>query len=267
MSRLIVPTGYRMVVPKAFDPLDYFGSDLYGWYDAQDSDTITEVSDEITVWADKSSQANDLTPVSTYTGFDYQTSRIGGLSCARILTNNRMSGGSPWGATADTICVAAITRENISSDNFLLSLNGSSSTSTTRVSSHMPYGGNRGWYWDINSITEGSGRESIPSSVTVGNSVISVVYWSSSSDQWIYLQSAGVGKSTSGNGLNSSATVSGGVYLGLNVTDHDLGEMIILNKYPTDEEVLLLQGYLAHKWNRLDDLETGHKYKRAYPVV
>ena len=45
-----------------------------------------------------------------------------------------------------------------------------------------------------------------------------------------------------------------------------INETIILNEVPSSEEILRLEGYVAHKWGIVAQLPSNHKYKDVAPA-
>lgn len=71
---------------NVFSPSDISG--LVGWWDAEDSDTITESSGEISAWANKSGATGDL--VQTTAGLKPNNQDVGGLNMIHFDGGDRL---------------------------------------------------------------------------------------------------------------------------------------------------------------------------------
>ena len=240
------------------------------WLDANDTNTLIDgngdplsspdnYSGPITQWRDKSGQNNHLTGTSATLGTINERITV-------RFTDDIMQGPDVFGGTMDEATIFAVLRENSSSDNVFLSFNGSNAGSNSRVSFHTPWSKNRFWYWDAGNT--GNQRSIIKNSaIDVGAITQLTAYKTVAGNENGISLNNSVFEAIN-TGAIASAT-SGGVYIGRNTKDHELAELIVYDRYLSDDEIKQVQNYLDQKWRtRLDRfkealttlLETGEGF-------
>jgi hypothetical protein len=113
-------------------------------------------------------------------------------------------------------------REVTGSNGRLINLNGDNGSTNTRFLVHAPLNANRAWYFDPGST---SNRSQSTAYITALNAkVIFSGYKSSADNQNGFRLNKGTRFTSS---VFSSATVSGGLYLGADITNHDIFELIL----------------------------------------
>lgn len=228
------------------------------WLDANDSSTMTDAegdpawswwnfSGNVARWSDKSGHGHDLV------GSTATIDRIANRRSVRF-TSDLMSGPDIFDGQMDEATIFMVQQENIRSKNFFLSFNGSNTSSGARVSFHTPWS-NGSWYWDGGNFSKN--RAFIGSNpVAVGDVAIMTAYKTvAGNENGIILNN---GEFSAVRNQATSANTSGGVLLGRNASDHELGEMIVYDRLLTDEEISTVQSYLDNKWrSRLDRVKTA----------
>ena len=216
------------------------------WLDASDGSTILDAdgdnansgvafSGSIATWLDKSGNTNHATGTTATLG------DIGGNSSVRF-TNDQMSAPDAFGGTIGEFHNFIVTQENARTGNFFLNFNGTSSAQ--RISAHIPWV-NGTWYWDAgNAVSQRSFINGNPRAV--GEVTLSDYYKSvSDNENGFSLNGEAFNDTTSG---AVPATSGGGLAIGRDTIDHELGELIAFDvRLQGDARDIVLQ-YQSAKW-------------------
>jgi hypothetical protein len=172
----------------------------------------------VKTWYDQSPGANHMTqataslqPVLVLASDDKNHIRF---------QNKIMTGPNVFGSSTITdMHIIAALRENVRSSNYFLSLNGTEESSFSRFFIHAPYT-NGTWYWDPGSasIDRVFGGYFLPGPKMIFSGYKSSINGFRLNGQTRYLSSG-----------STTATVSGGLRVGTNTTDHNLYELIIFS--------------------------------------
>jgi hypothetical protein len=176
----------------------------------------------VVTWYDQSSGANHVTQTTTTSQPFIVTSgykpyiRFQG----KIMTGPNVFGSS----TITTMHLITALRDNVRSNNYFISLNGTTTASPGRFFIHAPYGSGT-WYWDPGSSAtdRASGATS-----TLGAKTVFSGYKSSING---FRLNGGTRYLSSG---STTATVTGGLRLGTNATDHSIYELLIFSSQLSD---------------------------------
>lgn len=176
----------------------------------------------VVTWYDQSSAANHVTQTTTTSQPFIVTSgykpyiRFQG----KIMTGPNVFGSS----TITTMHLITALRDNVRSNNYFISLNGTNTANPGRFFIHAPYGSGT-WYWDPGSVStdRASGATS-----TLGAKTVFSGYKSSING---FRLNGGTRYLSSG---STTATVTGGLRLGTNATDHSIYELLIFSSQLSD---------------------------------
>lgn len=226
--------------------------DLVFWVDATDVNG-TGVQplngDSVSTWVDKSSSGNNLTTdlgTVTFqeTGFDGTNPGL------RFPSSARMRGGNPFSSSSvSEFTIFFVNANNNFTNNFSVSLNGTSNSSNNRVSFHTPWSSTMDIYFDA--ATSG-GANRLREDYTYGDTE-TLVYTGlndvGESVQELRVDGVSLASDTSGHMVN----VNGGVRLGRRTSGQHafngrFGEVIVYDRGLTSDEVQDVECYLLHKW-------------------
>ena len=202
-------------VDVTFDKYGYpVNFDVGGW--------LGGATGYIVTWYDQSSGANHVTqttttsqPVIVMSG-DKPYIRFQG----KIMTGPNVFGSS----TITTMHLITALRDNVRSNNYFISLNGTNTANPGRFFIHAPYG-NGTWYWDPGSS---STDRAYGATSTLGAKTVFSGYKSSING---FRLNGGVRRLSSG---STTATVTGGLRLGTSATDHSIYELLIFSSQLSD---------------------------------
>jgi hypothetical protein len=237
------------------------------WLDASDSSTITLDSGKVSVWADKSGNGYNFTQststkrpgITTLNGLDAVDfdGTDDFLTASSALLTNNMSMYIVTKPVRKAVIGGLIDQYGTGSYPTLCCVNtkDSGGASTGEI-----------LYWN-NSSTNGAGWGGRIKSFDFGSNTFlygvyqtpsyegTSVYWNG------FLQDTGTMSSVTG-----SPNTKLGVFNSTNFLEGPIAEVIITAPHAagTREKV---EGYAAHKWGFAGDLDSGHPYKSAPPVV
>jgi hypothetical protein len=239
------------------------------WHDASDTNTITESANFVSTVDDKSGNGNDLVqPQGTSQPTSGQLS-INGKNTISFDGVNDWLGVDPNPFTSPMTNVALFVVYKAPpaiQAGTLFSLNGNYPT-PNRWNSHAPWSDGK-IYFDAGNSTEGQGRISQADWVEV-NEVVMAGFYNSDSDSvqqvWkngtLFVSSATV----------QTPTVVGQVTLATapgspNFMEIDFCEWVAIEGTVSTDTRQKIEGYLAWKWDLVDDLPGGHPYKNERPI-
>ena len=207
---------------SAWSPLK-LGIKLAGWFDASDVTTVTtNASGNITLWADKSANGRDASPLSGdvyYTASQYATFNGGILSVAAF--------------TASNACVIAVL-QNIATNriNYFLGNRDYGFYSGGSYYGYTGYG-----------VRDNDGLTT--RSATTHNTALNVVFINKSG---VFLNAAALEMTTTGSiGVLTMDRIGGRDTGTLNAQSR-IHELLILDGLVTDAERISAQTYLKNKW-------------------
>src|SRR6056300_753832 len=217
-------TGPQVKIRRSTDNAEtdvYF--DKYGYLVNFDVETwLGGGTGYVVTWYDQSSGANHVTQTTTTSQPFIVTS---GDKPHIRFQNKIMTGPNVFGSsTITTMHLITALRDNVRSNNFFINLNGTTTATTGRFSLHAPYGSGI-WYWDPGSV---SPDRAYGATSTLGAKTVFSGYKSSING---FRLNGGTRYLSSG---STTATVTGGLRLGTNATDHSIYELLIFSSQLSD---------------------------------
>lgn len=254
-------------------------SDLMLWLDAADTSTITEVSGEASVWADKSGNGNDADDSSTSarrpaTGTVTQN----GLNVLDFDgTANYLNAGNLGGKAASFTVYVVASPDNISkSTQAICAVSDATGAAwnvwaavmlrSVRLNDYEAFIGNgvNDWQQVVttdNPVTQGQ-FGIFGQTYQAGNTTISMI--SPDVARTTTSPSGGTNTNTPGTAYDFCVGNLGTMSAGNWFYDGKVAEVVIYDRVLTSEERDRLEGYLAHKWGLESQLNASHPYK-TYP--
>ncbi|NVK29713.1 MAG: hypothetical protein HWE20_01825, partial [Gammaproteobacteria bacterium] len=235
--------------------LNYFSPNhldgLVVWHDGKDANSITLGANGVTEWKSLVS-SNHLSLVSG-TGITYEDQGL------RLTGQHLQAPGSLNGDGSELTFFVAY-RENTRSQNLAINFNGTD-TDRTRYSMHLPWSSGA-LFFDPGQIFGGTSRSYGMTTDTAGpfsiasmqNSVLEDRRFIKYNGSFIDQDVVGVAGATSS------------LYVGESVSDHVFYELIAFNRALSEDEVLQVEGYLAHRWGKTAQFQTDFAYLDAAPV-
>lgn len=253
-------------IHQPWTPKD-LGSTLKIWLDASDSTTITESSNAVSNWADKSGNGNDLAQATGADQPTYTTNSLNGLAVVKFQLDRMTRSDIFGGSTSDMHCLfIARTNSNPTQDTGEISFNGTDYTNSNRFTFSIPSRSIGDWYIDLGGVTTNRvGSTTTADRVTTLSTLIVHGYKDSTSGKCGAWFNGGTTKLSSG---NTSATTSGGIVLGgvgNRAVNWDLAEFVLCNAKLADADKDRVEGYFAWKWGVTSNLPSGHAYKNSAP--
>ena len=239
---------------RAWIPTD-LGTDLLGWWDAQDLASITKNgSNEVSAWNDKSGNARHATgsapiynatggpsskPAIVFAGFGAGTlavasSVIAGISLAAVVRPSETGGGASY---------RGITATGDSNGEMLLANMGTDNKWGTYGAGNYPAGSQLAASTNYTLIMDGAASGG---------------FYQSGSSSGTYAVSEG--QPVSGFGHIGGQNGGGQTFAGA------IGEIVWANDL-SDTNREKLEGYFAHHWETTADLPALHPYKTTAPMV
>lgn len=237
-----------------FGPIPVSG--LMWWLDSSEGSTMftdaacstaASIGDEVKCWQDVRPGGAAVTTASS--GPVWNPTALNGLHPLRFTQYQLLAGPDLLGGSASDLYVAAVLRENASSNiDFIISLNGSVTDVNTRTSLLSAANLDRAWNFDAGSAWE---RATVPAGATSVGDVTLLSMWkdSDADENGIRLDRGTTYLSSTSN----PATTSGGLTLGTLdwgslVENKDIAELLIYDRMPTPTEQAQVQDYLQTKW-------------------
>jgi len=246
---------------RGFNPLDV---SPVGWWDATDSDTITDSGGNVSQWDDKSGNNYDVTQGSGSDQPITGTRNINGLNILdfpqkELSINSRLG----LGANPDVmIAVVIVVDSSVTSDDRWCGFSGNV-TNSIKVSV-----GSDGWAWRYN-----NGNDKY-TPVTLSTPTITVMtrpQGGTYGDARCFVNGVEQAESVQTNPTSIPNDTTqlfeigdGDVGGGNKRFDGAIGELIVVEDETLDTRQKL-EGYLAWKWSLEDNLPSDHPYKGAPP--
>jgi M6 family metalloprotease-like protein len=233
------------------------------WYDASDTNTITQSAGVVSQWNDKSGRSNHLTQATSTNRPATTGGQINGLTAITFDgTNDTLrTAANPFGATISNAFLITVLNAGAFGASTAFSL---SASGTSRWQSHAPWSDGT-VYFDCGGAS-GANRLSYASG-WAANKVALMGYYCSVSDNVQEIWEGGTKKASDVTG--HAVTTSGPFVFGSqDASDYDnikFGEVLIINSTITATNRQCLEGYLANKWGLAGTLPTNHPYKVQAP--
>ncbi len=213
--------------------------------DAPCTNPLTVTGTSVMCWRDKSPRAISVTS-TTLGPPTSQTASINGLSTVRFQARNAtdplMSGPDVLGGSRTDMQFFLVRRENVPSDNVLVSFNGTpGSANRLQVNARSATSGR--WTWDAGTCCTTDRSES---TVVAAGAVTVFNGWKDSTAGRSGFRLNGAAAYSSPG--NSTAGTAGGLLLGTSTTDHDIAELIVFERRLTPAEERQVEEYLSLKW-------------------
>lgn len=228
------------------------------WLDASALDTLysdtacatpasSAAGSTVNCWADR--RVPNQAVVTSVLGPASVGSPIGERRPLRFTNTSRLAGPDIFAGSVNEISIFLVTRVNDWASNFIVSLNGTSTSASSRFSLHFLWPYNKYVYFDAGGCCTTNRSHSQGAAMELGETVL-FAGWK---------DIPGVGKNgfringgterTSPGGTVASTT--GGLSVGNNfsLVDHDIAELIIFEKVLTATERADVEQYLATKWD------------------
>jgi hypothetical protein len=183
----------------------------------------------VTTWYDQSGNGNNVTQATA--GSQPILTAPGGQAAYIRFQSKIMTGPNVFGTSSVTnMHMISTIRDNVRSNNYFISLNGTNTNGTSgRFFIHGPYG-NGTWYWDPGSAT--TNRANTGSNATaLGAKTVFSGYKSSADGKNGFRLNGGTRFLSSG---TTSADVTGGIRIGSDATDHSIYDLIIFSSKLSD---------------------------------
>jgi len=216
-------------------------SSVSAWYDADDASTITESGGDISSWADKSDEGNDLTEATNKPS--YVSGQMGGKPVVRFDGTEGLSGALKAGLTSATLFVVQNTADSkyivvYDSASYAYSADNTSSTFVNGAFGSPSY-------YATGVLQNWTDRQVVLNALNNTPSVVCA--------------------------LNCDMSVWPTLSLGLYGFDFDfsgdVAEIIVVPSALSTADRELYEGYLAWKWGMEANLPSGHPYESSAPVA
>lgn len=235
------------------------------WLKADDSDTITLVGAKISQWDDKS--GNDLHIVQGTDGDrPVVGAQIAGKDTVFFDAGDYMTYTSSTDiySTTTLTCCAVIKRVNNSSGDALVSTWGSESSVDFNNAANGIFGFISGTNFESFRVA----AKSVVTVPTAGSEFMFTTRFNGTNELG-YLNGTANALAVASTGTFAFENmIYGGRYNG---SESGQGDVTIAEIIWTDssdaDEIDLLQGYMAWEWGLEDDLDAGHTYKSARPIL
>jgi len=246
----VSPDGIVPVVPWTPDQIT-----TAGWYDASDSNTITESGGLVSQWDDKKSGGINFTQL---TGANQPTTNSRTINSLNVLdfdgTNDQMIKDAP--DLTDGAFILALYEPDSDNTYGLLGYN----------TNHYDLNSNGGSY---PSIFRNTRLENLPLGIqSTGVQLLGYNALSTGPNYDIHYNGEKVYAGTSAFVFQGT----GGRRIGISNSagiryDGTIAEIIMIDAYTSQSDIEKCEGYLAHKWGVTSILPPGHPYKTEAPTV
>jgi hypothetical protein len=231
------------------------------WYDASDLSTITAIGNQVTQMLDKSGNGWTVAPLTVgKIGPNTGTRTLNGLnvlewtkttlSSNQILENNTFTQAQPF-------CIAGIVRfddDALEDQDFFFS-------GTETVSPRIAV--RRTLTSDTFQILTNTTSIQTPDGTAVENNNYLTSFYFNSTASTIRVNGTQLVSGSIANNSFTSLNI-GGNYNEDQSLDGFIAELIAFSN-PIDQE--MVEGYLAWKWNLVENLSVGHRFKTSVPYV
>ncbi len=233
------------------------------WYDASDTNTITQSAGVVSQWSDKSGRSNHLSQATSTARPVTTNGLINGMTAIAFdgTDDTLRTATNPFGATINNAFVMAVFNVGALGSSTAFSL---SASGANRWQSHAP--------WNDGTVYFDCGGSAIPyrlqyASGWAASRVVLMGYYCSVSDNVQEIWEGGTQKAsdTSGHAVATSGALAFGSDGGSTYDSVKFGEAIIINGTVTSTNRQSLEGYLANKWGLTNTLPAIHPYKTQAP--
>jgi len=260
--RLEIPTGKRFIVGMG----DWTPAEITveTWWDASDTDTITDSGGAVSQWNDKSGNNNHLTQGTASAQPVTGTRTINGLNVIdwddnspqdRMQLTNVITDGAPFAAFVvaqfDNVNSNAIVYD--STNNRYTQLGEVSATNNIIFRLGADEGGG------IN-FTGANGS-------SIGTDVGLMEFWVETGGAAYASINGALSGTSAGTWTATDYEISRLGRNGSDSMDGRLAEVILMVTEPSEADRQKIEGYLAHKWGFAGSLPVGHPYKNTPPVA
>jgi hypothetical protein len=193
----------------------------------------------VKTWYDQSGNGNNVTQATA--GSQPILTAPSGEAAYIRFQSKIMTGPNVFGSSSVTnMHMISTIRDNVRSNNYFISLNGTNTGNPGRFFIHGPYG-NGTWYWDPGSVT--TDRANTGSNATaLGAKTVFSGYKSSADGKNGFRLNGGTRFLSSG---TTSAGVTGGIRIGEGATDHSIYDLIIFSSKLSDANESYIESVVA----------------------
>ena len=193
----------------------------------------------VRTWYDQSGNGNNVTQATA--GSQPILTAPGGQAAYIRFQSKIMTGPNVFGTSSVTnMHMISTIRDNVRSNNYFISLNGTNTGNPGRFFIHGPYG-NGTWYWDPGSSS--TDRANTGSNATaLGAKTVFSGYKSSADGKNGFRLNGGTRFLSSG---TTSAGVTGGIRIGSDATDHSIYDLIIFSSKLSDANESYIESVVA----------------------
>lgn len=241
-------------------------ANLFVWYDAEDTATITLVSGDVSQWDDKSGNGYHATQTTSGDRPDYGINTLNGvdlITFGRSGTVALDTPVTPYTNNDVSLYVVAQYRTKGSWQSTVLFNRAGSQF----VAFLLEAGAGTGKY-NIYTQTFYEGNTAL---VNPSANLFSLVGDNATSNMEYWLNGTADGSTGAGNFGTTSVFSGGQGYLGNDnygsAAISDLAEVVLINGKDSTDDRQKMEGYLAWKWGLEGNLPIGHPYKNAAPTV
>jgi len=260
MPNSLKASGRRVFHRKYFSPIELSGLEAH--HDASDTGTITESSNQVSQWNDKTGNGWHLTQGNSSLQPLTNTVTINGLNT--ILFDNSddqmLITGNPTTGSDDLSLFFVVKQTAIPVNSAWLFSAGSGSS---RFLAHAPWTEGE-FYFDVGGTQPPNRIFDAGVNVTAGEELISnfVVEFGASPNgkQQIWKNGSVLVEDDSGETFTRGTNMVIGVR-----SDLAIGEFLLIHGIVTQSDRQKIEGYLAHKWGQTASLPAGHPYKTIAP--
>jgi hypothetical protein len=253
-DKTVVMTG-SVWSPASLSPL--------AWYDASETNTITQSAGVVSQWNDKSGRSNHLAQSTDANRPVTTNGQINGFTAITFdgVNDTLRTATNPFGATISNAFVIAVLNAGALGGSTAFSL---SASGTSRWQSHAPWSDGT-VYFDCGGAS-GANRLSYASE-WAANKVALMGYYCSVSDNVQEIWEGGTKKASdvTGHTVATSGPFAFGSQAASDYDNIKFGEVLIINSTITATNRQCLEGYLANKWGLAGTLPTNHPYKVQAP--
>ncbi len=248
---------------RLWSPIDWRGSTLRGWFDADDLGTLTGASGKCSQWNDKSGLGNDLTqgtsgnqPSIVQTGSNKAFLRFVSAN-STFMRKTTLTG---WTAPAPSSIFIALKMN--SSGNFgFVDLSANTATNNGCLFFFEPS------LLQCRIATSGGAGTSATIAFSDTSSWHVVGCNNTVTDENVVLDGV-VGTSNATGSFATPANMNvGSLFSNVYYSDADFGEIVITNSFLSTRERNLVEGYLAWKWGTVANLVASHPFRNRPPLI
>lgn len=228
------------------------GASLVGWWDAQDSASITLNGGNVAAWANKGAAGGALTQTTGASQPPYSATGFDGVRPSLDTTGKRLVGAlasAPGSATLAAVYVPTV----VGTVTFL---------GVGNAATNAGAGLGRDFSLGYNAFMWGSQQSSLEGGVAP---VVHVAGFGSTVFATVN-GTAGSSTSTTTANLSAAVVVGNGAPSGSSlVSGGRIGEVVVVNRVLSPDERQRLEGYLAWRWALQGQLSAGHPWTLTPP--